>query len=143
MWEAWPELSQQALCHHLRPRSFAFKISSQQGEQQMKQRLKQFFLKLYHSAIPMTVPRGLTAMNAFIDKILSLYNLPNDLSYRHAVASMIMHMDKEAYKIRLNHIASALYAAMSKQVAYQVLQDIKQAQDIKAQEEAANVQKAD
>jgi len=80
------------------------------------------------------LPVGLSEFNAFCETIFTKYSLPDMPSYRNAVATMIMHLPQTEDKAALSFFAKSIRKAMANQVAYEVIQQIRE--DEKAKEKA-------
>lgn len=88
------------------------------------------FTRLYKrmlSFFPTPLPRGMEEFDTYIDNLLELYDIPQLDSYRHAVATMIMHLGPTTSKIAPRYFAHSIFKAMANEVAYQKIQDIKHA----------------
>ncbi len=97
---------------------------------------KQFWLKLVGLIYPSQIPVGVPAMEKFSNDVLDLYKIPNLPSYHHAIASMVMHMGPQQTRVRKGFIAKTLHKAMANQVAFSILQKLKEQEDQKANVEA-------
>jgi hypothetical protein len=91
-----------------------------------------------------TLPTTLEGFHQFADSIFEDYELPNLPSYRHAIATMIMHLDPTVIEVERSYFAKSIKKAMANQIAYDVIQTIKKeeaeklAQEKLAQEQATN-----
>lgn len=85
---------------------------------QMFNRLRGFF--------PKALPTGMTELNAYTDWILETYDLPKFPSYRQSVAAMIMHLGTHVTAKPPRFFARGIKKAMANQVAYEVIQEIRQ-----------------
>jgi hypothetical protein len=81
------------------------------------------------------LPRSRPAMDAFFTDIIKTYDLPDMPSYRNAMAVMIMNMGSETIKQSKFSFAKAIKKAMSNQVAYSVIEEIREQQKLEAQKE--------
>lgn len=97
---------------------------------------KQFSLKLIGLVYPSEIPVGVPAMEKFSNEVLDLYKIPNLPSYHHAIASMVMHMGPQQTRVRKGFIAKTLHKAMANQVAFSVIQKLKEQENQKALVEA-------
>lgn len=93
------------------------------------------FLKLKsHFSEP--IPRSLKDFDSFFESICEIYDIPFLPSYRQAIATMIMHMPPQEDKCTKSYFAKAIRKAMSNEIAYSVIQKIKNDAKIKQEEEA-------
>lgn len=85
-------------------------------------------LKFVRGFFPKRLPTGLKDFDAFAAMIFDVYNLPALPSYKHAVASMIMHLGPTtAYKAPW-FFAISVKKAMANQTAFEIIQQIKEAE---------------
>lgn len=96
--------------------------------------LKKLFSQL-RGYFPSALPKGAKEFDVFIESILETYNLPDMPSYRHAVASMIMHLGPQTSTKSKIFFARSIRKAMSNQVAYEKIQELKDAEIAKAKQE--------
>jgi hypothetical protein len=93
------------------------------------------FKKIRHQfASPL--PIGMEAFDAWCEKIFTLYKLPDNPSYRHAIATMIMHLGPTKDKAPLSYFAKSVRKAMSNQIAHFKMKEINEARDKQDQLEA-------
>jgi len=105
----------------------------------MKQLIKKFLYRL-RGYFPSRLPVGASDFHKFADSVFWTYNLPNLPSYRHAIASMIMHLGPQVESAPKRYFARTIKKAMANQVAYEVIQEIKEQQaQAKAAEETPSV----
>jgi len=72
--------------------------------------------------------KGLQDLDDFTTSILTTYDLPDMLSYRNAVATMIMHLGpQESHKPKY-YFARSIKKAASNQIAYEKIQQIKKSE---------------
>lgn len=103
----------------------------------MKQKLQKMIKKVI-GMFPHKLPTGVKEFEVFIDKILTTYDLPHNASYKRAVATMIMHEGPLVTKKSLKHFADSIKKSMANQIAYEIIQRIKEEeQKQKELEEAA------
>ena len=60
----------------------------------------------------------------FADEILALGQLPDNPSYRHAIASCIMHLDPVTDRKERSYFAKAIRKSISNQVAYNKMKQL-------------------
>lgn len=88
-------------------------------------RLYQLFLGMF----PKQLPIGTAELNQFCADIFGLYVIPDLPSYRLAIATMIMHLGPQtAFKSPFWFFKS-IRAAQSKEVAYQLVADDREARN--------------
>lgn len=81
---------------------------------------------MFRSLFPSPLPTGMQEFDLFCDSIFATYDLPNNPSYRQAIATMIMHLSPTTfYKPKL-FFAISVKKAMSNQIAYENIQILKQ-----------------
>jgi hypothetical protein len=99
----------------------------------MKLKLQQIKLKLQRlfGFVPVKLPVGLAEFNKFYEHLISVYNLPDLPSYRQAVATMIMHLPPTISKKAPVFFAASIKKAMANQVAYDVIQAIRESEKTK------------
>lgn len=85
-------------------------------------------IKQIRGRFPSALPQTKDGFHAFIDSILDIYDLPDMPSYRHAIASMVLHLDPLAIKKPKYYFAASVKKAMANQIAYDIIQDINSAQ---------------
>lgn len=69
--------------------------------------------------------KGLLDFDTFCNDIFYTYDLPDNPSYRNAIATMIMHLGPTvAYKSKF-YFAIAVKKAMANQIAYEKIQQLK------------------
>lgn len=102
----------------------------------MKEKIKHYAVKVYHyisGFFPHALPRGRNQFEAFCGNIFFAYDLPDFPSYRHSVATMIMHLDPTHHRKAPYFFAKSIKKAMANQVAYEMIQEIKEAEKAAAQ----------
>lgn len=82
-------------------------------------------LNKLRSLIPTKIPTGKTELEAWIDRVLGDNKLPVLDSYRHAIATMILHLPPTQHKVATSTFVASVKKAMANQVAYDIIQDIK------------------
>ena len=86
--------------------------------------MKRFF-KLLAALFPTKLPTGATELKNFCNDILDTYGLPNNPSYHHAISTMIMHLGPTVHRKPRAYFAQAVHKAMANQVAYALIQELK------------------
>lgn len=87
---------------------------------------------------PHKLPVGLTEFDAFYKKICQTYAFPPSAGYRQAVATMVMHLEPTVCWKQLQYFGDSVMKAQANEVAYQVLQMLKEEQ--KAEQEKAKLE---
>lgn len=95
---------------------------------------KGYWHRFINKYLPTRLPVGMEQLDIFCEKALSIYNIPDLPSYRHAIAAMIMHMGPTIDRVTLYHIARSIRKAQSNQVCYELIQRLKE------DEKAANAE---
>jgi hypothetical protein len=83
---------------------------------------------------PSKLPVGVTEFDHFVSSIISVYKLPDFPSYRHAVAAAIMHLGPQETSKPKVFFAKSLKKSMANQVAFEMIQKIKDEEKKKAEE---------
>lgn len=84
--------------------------------------LRRFALRVL-GFFPLLLPVGAKEWDMYCQWVLFAYGYPDYPSYRHALASMIMHLDQTTIRVRPRNLAIQLKNGQMKQTAYQVIQD--------------------
>jgi hypothetical protein len=84
------------------------------------------FLSFLLSFFPTTLPTGMAEFTAFCDSIIWTYDLPDLVSYRHAIASMVMHLGPTTISKPKRYFAISVKKAMANQIAYENIQLFKE-----------------
>ncbi len=93
----------------------------------LRRKLRLFF-NFFRNQIPRKLPVGLKEHELFASKLIADNGLPDLPSYRNAIATMIMHLGPTVDRMPPQYFVKALHASMSKQVAYEVIMRIKDAE---------------
>lgn len=99
-------------------------------------KLKRCFLKLA-AWFPTKIPTGVAEQNAWVDSIIDLYAFPNNDSLRFAIATMILHGGPTEARKPKRYFYLAVSAGMSRQVAADAMQTLKNKQIAAAEAEKA------
>lgn len=86
--------------------------------------------------LKVTLPVGVKEFDEFCTSIFSVYDLPDLPSYRNAIATMIMHLPATVSAKAPVFFAVSIKKAMANQIAYEVIQQIRQEQKKLEQGEA-------
>lgn len=92
-------------------------------------RAKETAIKLYKRfkyRYPSKIPTSLPKLKDFIEDVLVTYDLPQNLSHRHAIATMILQMGRTETKIRKKFLADSVVAAQFHECAYAIVQELKE-----------------
>ena len=84
--------------------------------------------KFLRGFFPKKLPTGLADFNQFSADIIDVYGLPNLPSYKHAIASMIMHLSPTTFYKSPWFFAISVKKAMANQTAYEIMQLLKEAE---------------
>lgn len=82
-------------------------------------------MKLIRYRFPSKLPTGMTEHETFAASIIETYNFPDNLSYKHTIASMILHLDPLVVRKSKSYFAHAIRKSMANQIAYAKIQEIK------------------
>lgn len=80
----------------------------------------------FRGFLPSKLPRSLKDFDKFSQSIFETYNIPATDGYRHAVATMIMHLDQHKTSHKKISFVRAIRKAMSNEVAFKVLADLRE-----------------
>ncbi len=75
--------------------------------------------------LPSRLPLGMTEFDDFCTSIFKTYSLPDLPSYRHAIASMVMHLGPTTANKPKWFFAKSVRKAMANQIAYENIQKLK------------------
>ncbi len=84
------------------------------------------FIARIKGFVPVQLPTGAKAFDAFCESILSSYDLPRLPSYKHSIATMIMHLGPTVSHKAPYFFAKSVRKAMANQTAYDAMQRIKE-----------------
>lgn len=105
-------------------------------------KVRQFAAKARY-LIPSALPVGAKEFEDFFQSIVNTYDLPNLPSYKQAIATMIMHLGQSVHKAPKSLFAKCIKKSMANQVAYEIIQQIRDDEKLKQQEAAAALEKVD
>jgi hypothetical protein len=94
-------------------------------------------LKRIRHLFPSPLPKSQEAFDALCNELFETYEIPNKPSYKHAVASMIMHLNTTKASMPLRYFVDSIRKAQANEIAYNVIQTIRD-EDKKQQQEAIN-----
>ncbi len=89
-------------------------------------RLKRL-LRLFRSYFPSQLPQSGQGMDLFIADILDLAQLPDNSSFKTAIATQIMHVGPDSSRVAKRSFIIALQKAIANQLAYEIIQREKKA----------------
>lgn len=93
--------------------------------------VKTLFQRFLGRIFATDIPVGLTDFKSFSNKVLDTYSIPNLPSYHHAIASMVQHLGPQTTAVKKYWLARSIRKAMCNQVAFEVIQQIKEEQKAK------------
>lgn len=102
----------------------------------MKQKVKRA-LRTVASYIPTDLPQTDAAFQAWMSDVLNLAKLPENDSFANALATQVLHLGPTVSSKPKAYFVSGLKAAVSKQAAYSVVEDIRRRE--KAAREAQSI----
>lgn len=99
----------------------------------MKRHFSRFRLILtkFRHFFPSSLPSGRKEFDLFADSIIKTYAFPDDPSFRHMIASMIQHTPSTVHRVPKRHYMKSMKKAVSNEVCFYVMQDIKAEQTAK------------
>jgi GR25 family glycosyltransferase involved in LPS biosynthesis len=104
----------------------------------MKQLAKKTLLKIF-AFFPQRLPVGAESFNKFCDSIFAIYDIPDLPSYRNAIATMIMHLSPTTDRKATYYFAKSIRKAMANQVAYEIIQKLREDQKAEEQKQEATL----
>lgn len=72
---------------------------------------------------PTPLPRGRAEFEKFCENIFTIYDLPDNLSYRHTLATMLMHVSPTQPNKPLKFFGDSLKRAQTQEVAFAMLEE--------------------
>lgn len=97
-------------------------------------KLCNLLLAHFPSKLPTT---GKTEYTAWEANVLALYDLPNLPSYRHALATAIMHLPTTCSHAPISFFGKTIRKAMANQIAYDTIYSINEEEKLKKSLEVA------
>lgn len=91
----------------------------------MNKKLHDFFRKV-KTYVPELLPQNPNEFDKFAKEILYVANLPDNDSFRHALASQIMHLGDRTTRAPKNYFIKLLFKAIANQTAFQIMQELKE-----------------
>ncbi len=95
-------------------------------------KIRPFVKKLQWRFFRTKIPVGIIDLETLSNDLLDIYQIPNLPSYHHAIATMIMHQPPNCDSMKMFHVKRQIHKAMANQVAYEVMQKIKEQDKAKA-----------
>lgn len=86
--------------------------------------------------IPTPLPRGKQEFEIWAKGLIDDYGFPDNASVRFMFAAMIMHLKSTEDQVPREYFAKSGWAAAAKEVAMDVMKDLKNEQEAKAKAEA-------
>lgn len=97
-------------------------------------------LKKIRAFFPSALPTTMDELNAYTEEVLEVWGISTQDSYRHAIATMIMHLGPTtAYKSKIYFVLS-VKKAMANQLAHAKIKELNEAQQ--KREAAAKLEEA-
>lgn len=84
------------------------------------------FIKRIRGRFESTLPIGMAEFEDFCLKIFDVYGIPDNPSYRHAIATMVLHLGPTVHRKPMNFFARSIRKAQANQCAWEWTQIIKQ-----------------
>ncbi len=82
--------------------------------------------------IPVKLPQTLDQMTEFIDDVLASNSIPDDPTYKHAIAAAVMHLGPLTTHKSKRFFAKSVMKQIANQVAFEKIQQIKEDEKAKA-----------
>jgi hypothetical protein len=102
----------------------------------MKEKIKKFILRLWYY-VPQTLPTtGKPEFERLMKQLSYVYGLPDEASYHHAIATIIMNQSPTTDKIPPRFFAKSIRKAMANEIAFARLQELREEE--KRQRESAS-----
>lgn len=95
--------------------------------------------RLLRARLPSKLPQGRTELLNFCKDIFDLYGFPLDRSYRHCIATMVLHLPPTKAKKSKHYFAVSVRKTIANQVAYAMVQEINKEAEKEDAEKAAKV----
>lgn len=105
----------------------------------MKQTLLKYFARIL-GRFPSKLPASGSQFKTFADSILWTYDLPNNMSYHGAIAKMVMHLGPTTHRKPKYYFAQSVMKAQANEVAYGMIQAIKNEMEREDRERAVKQQ---
>jgi len=90
----------------------------------MSQKLRKMLLTA-KSFIPERLPQSESAVLSFIDEVCELGALPNNNSFKQAIATALMHVGQDSTHVTKRSLLNSLRRQILNQASYNILQIIK------------------
>lgn len=82
--------------------------------------------------LPSRLPQTVDQMSEFIDDVLLSNNIPDDPTYKHAIAAAVMHLGPLTTHKSKRFFAKSVTKQIANQVAFDKIQQIKEEEKAKA-----------
>lgn len=93
------------------------------------------YFRVLLAFFPSKLPITKDEFNSFCDDIFDTYDLKKDPTYKHAIATAIMHVDQTQHRKPKRFFYQVVSKAISNQVCYGAMQDINDELKLKAEQE--------
>jgi hypothetical protein len=90
------------------------------------------FMKRLMGRLPEDLPTGVPELNAFIESILSLYNLPNKPDYQRTVVTMVQHISQERFRAPKYYFYRQIKRSEAMRAAFLKLRELNEAEKLAA-----------
>lgn len=88
--------------------------------------------KVLRGYFPEALPLNAEWMKRFTEDILTTYGLPDMPSYRQAIGTVVMHLGQQTNYKSKHFFAKTVRKAISNQLAYEMLQELKEQEKLRA-----------
>ncbi len=95
----------------------------------MKQKLNTLLKRIsapWLRLIPVSLPQSNYELDVFIARILELGGYPANNSFRHAIATQVLHLNSDVQKVAPRVFLNAIRRSVANQVSYDLVQAIKE-----------------
>lgn len=96
-----------------------------------------FLLRQIRARFKSNLPRNEVEHAAWAGDILELAGLPDNDSFRHALASMVLHLNAGVIRVPKYHFIKELVRSIANQAAYNIMMDLKNKEKAEREKEAA------
>jgi len=84
-------------------------------------------VKKLRSFLPSHLPIGMAQFEEFAESIFETWDIPNNESYRHSIATMIMHLDPTRNTKPKYYFVKAIRKAQANEIAFAVIEGFREA----------------
>ena len=109
-------------------------LLKEETEEALKEKLSKF--RKNEKFIERDLPRTLHEFEGFADYLIALYDFPPGDSYKHAIATMIMHLDPLQTTATFDYFARSIIKSICNDVAFTKIQEYNEAMKKKRESEA-------